>query len=430
MRLTYLILVSIAALTQIDITLAQPMSLTEKENLANQFMELIKDYIAELEDKGHPDRIAHDYYDQAYAAYTKKDLENLEILTKKIEERKIKVLKIVKIEGEVKKNIETFKTEGIDISNITKKTDRFPILTLQKDYDGIYPICLDAESELELIAFDYVIKSEDMVNELKENNFNVTSLQDLLLSSKNAFSPANSKELRRRYWNEFDQNKKERFDKLVNETEKMNRKPESVDFHTIFKNKKDIEYTSNQIINIRKRIQELTTKIQNYSIIGVNTSDSEKTFSQALELFANEDFNKADFLIVDSETKLESTKAKMTLTSLIARESMGFLNRNWKTITITFTLIMIGGYVYYRKERIIRLKNRFKNLKAEEEVIINMIKEAQKERFVTKTISDSLYTTKIEGYNERFNKVKEEYKTVKSMLTKLTKNKKKKAVKK
>ncbi|MBU2634610.1 MAG: hypothetical protein KJ674_05195, partial [Nanoarchaeota archaeon] len=207
-------------------------------------------------------------------------------------------------------------------------------------------------------------------------------------------------------------------------------KSDFIDYIVILRNTDEIKYKKIQLFEIKDMIDVLEIKIQEYEEEGVDVSEALEIFEESLIYFKEENLDKASSLLVETDTKLESKRVKLTVTDIIAQESLSFLKKYWKRLVIIFLVVVIFSYVFYRKLRIFRLKRRLRNLNIEEGVLIEIIKETQNSRFVEQKMSDSVYDIKMEKYNERLNKVKESVKIVKSVLDKLTKKKRKSSNKK
>lgn len=206
-----------------------------------------------------------------------------------------------------------------------------------------------------------------------------------------------------------------------------------------------IKYTD-EITNIKNRALELTdtikaseieiqnqkTQAQNLTglkkITGhfisedmsdlIDTQESEALLQQAQEALNQERYQEADQLILQAQQILEDKKAEVTTTSLLSRAGKSFFIKNWPLLLI-FTIVLItGGWFTNQKIKVKKNKNKLEKLLAEKKAIIKLMKKAQKERFETSTLPQSVYNIRMEKYNERLNHVKRNIPVVRNILKK------------
>ncbi len=350
-NLKYILIVSIIVLVILitqNRALAYHMSYTEKEEKANKMMYDIEDYRNELNDKGHPDFILDELYHNATTYYLELNLVKLEEIASLAKERKNRVLKINSFIEKTKENIDKFDND--ERLNTTKyKQDMINIskLVLNRQYDQAYTLAIDIETDLELIALDYILESELIVKELKDNQLPSSYLSDRLKSIKDAFKPLETTELSSKL-QQLNNNLKKNYGLgLIRDvkTEKV----EFIDYSLILKGSEEIKYRRDQILEINTKTKEIENKIKTYATQEIDTSDSIKSFNKSITYFKDENFDKSEFYIVEAETKLESAKAHLTVTRVIAKESIWFIKRNWKKIIVIILIISILGHITTKK---------------------------------------------------------------------------------
>ncbi|MFH1592888.1 MAG: hypothetical protein ABIB47_05990 [Candidatus Woesearchaeota archaeon] len=404
------------------------LTLSEKETRANQLMDEINDYVNEVNDKGYPDDTINRLYKQAQEDYKNfKDefsLAELGELSVQIKKRKDNILEINRFIEQVNKNVEKY-ANNKRLNTSQYETTRIEIsrLLLKREYTLAYSLALTIETDMELTVLDYIFESEVEVDKLKSSNFSTIYFEDLLLSMKNAFSGAKTEGISLKIKGQEDSFKKDYAQGLVKNIENKKNNLKFVDYSLILQNTEEVIFKKEQVYSIKSRMDKLKSKIDEYSAQDIDTSKTSAIFEEAIVAFNEENLDKADVLLIEGENGLDAEKAKLNITQLIARESVGLLKKHWKSITIGLATVFLLSYIIYKKEKVNRLKRRLQRLKIEKDAIIDLIKESQKERFIKKTLAESHYRIKMEKYDERLNEVKKDIKTIETVLINLARGK-------
>jgi len=401
------------------------MGYFEKKDLADSYMADIEDYVSETRDKDYPDYVMDKLYENASEAYISLDVDKLKELEQQVEDRRNNLIQMNEFMELTKSNILKFDNNPrLNTTKYKNTITDIDTLLLDEKYDEAYNITMGIETDMEMIAIREIFNSEFIINELMIKNFTTVYLEDLLIQAKDSFSAAKTEELIKKVNLLNDGLFKDYSVGLINNIRNKKTKSEAVDFSLILKNTDEINYRKGQLLEIKDKIDLLNYKIDNYTYQNIETSEVADLLNQALVAYQDENFDKAITLLIEGNAVLESNKIKITLGDIVARESLSFVKRNWKNIIITIFGTSVAVYFFYRKHRLSKLKNKIRDLEIEMDVLNDLMKETQTERFVDKKISESLYDIKMEKYRERLNLAKSEIKTTRDVLKKLLKKKK------
>ena len=264
----------------------------------------------------------------------------------------------------------------------------------------------------EEMAMQAISESEEVIQEMQENNFSVIYMQDSLTEAKKTFEQARYAEILRN----------------VNSTEKE--KQEARVALSLVK-WQDITYADvlfyTDDIKSRKTIAFFLfdkINVEESKAIGAN-NETKAIFEQAKIAFSEERYDDAEKLLGDFNLALEKEKSESSVLSGISEGAKNFFQRYWIYIIIFLIVISVTGYFAYKKFEKELLTNKIRKMKTEEKVLNDLIKKTQTERFKENKISGLVYNIRIKKYQERLQEIKEELPVFEERLEKIGKHLKK-----
>jgi hypothetical protein len=259
-------------------------------------------------------------------------------------------------------------------------------------------------------AFLVIEESEAIIKKLESDNFPVIFMNDTLLEAKNEFERAKYADILRN----------------------SSSSPQDIaEARVVLKlvNWKDINY-SNVLVytnKIKERRAELflifdlliaeENKILDAENAGINVSDVRYLFNEANKSFYEERYGDAKTFLDEAENSLELEKEKMATGNLLKAGARNFIQRYWHLILLFLILFGAGILYLYKKFTLNLLKKKIKKLNIEMEVILDLMKKSQIERFESKIIPEIVYNIRMEKFKKRMSEIKEILPVLASKIT-------------
>jgi len=261
----------------------------------------------------------------------------------------------------------------------------------------------------EEIARHAISESEQVVQEMQENNFSVIYMQDSLTEAKKIFEQARHAEILRN----------------INSTEKE--KQEARVALSLVKWQEitysDVLFYTDDIRNRKTVAFFLFDKINVEESKLTEASNETKTiFEQAKIAFSEERYNDAEELLVVFDLALEKEKSELSALAGIKEGAKNFFQRYWIYIIIFLIVSSVTGYLAYKRFEKKLLVNKIRKMKTEEKVLNGLMKKTQTERFKENKISGLVYNIRIKKYQERLQEIKEELPVLEERLEKIGKH--------
>ena len=263
-------------------------------------------------------------------------------------------------------------------------------------------------------AVEAINQSELDMKEMMEAGFSVNYVNDTLISAKQALERADFAEILR----------SNTTGELANQAKKalegLNWKGFTYDEVINYTNK--ISSRKEQSFDLSDSIRALELKIGNYKGFGVSTSEAKDLLNKASTAFKEERYEDAEYFLLEANSNLEEKVAELTTLNIITETGKGFLEKYWFEIIIFSVFISIAVLFNWIRIKKVRTIEKIKELKAEQKTLMNLMKEAQIDRYKKAEIPESIYNIKMRKYRERLTKIKE---TIPVLEAKLKKSKKK-----
>jgi len=278
------------------------------------------------------------------------------------------------------------------------------------------------------MALQSINESEQIIQEIQENNFSTLYMNDTLLEAKRIFEQAQYAEILRNVnASEADKQEARKALKLI-DWEDLTYKDVLIYTDEIKERREKAFLLIDEISVEESKISEegeLYTKGL-FSPDEEVSEDTKQILEQAKTAFYEDRYEDSENLLEEFRAAFEQEKAELSTLSGVKKGAKNFFQRYWIHIIILLIIISIIGYFVYKKLEKKLLKNKIKKMKAEKEVLMNLMKKAQLERFKQNKISGLVYNIRMKKYQEKLQEIKQDLPVLEERLEKLRKKVKKK----
>ncbi|MFH1065741.1 MAG: hypothetical protein V1734_04525 [Nanoarchaeota archaeon] len=175
----------------------------------------------------------------------------------------------------------------------------------------------------------------------------------------------------------------------------------------------DVIYYTNKVQSTKEKayiladsIRALEIEAEEYKADGIEIAEAQSLIQEAKTAFENERYEEAESIAEKANISMEQAKSRMTIGKAIARSARGFFEENWKQIITLTILILISGTVSGLIIRKKLKKRKLHILTIEKQTLVEMMKEAQRERFESGKISDFTYRIRMDVYKKKLAEVR------------------------
>lgn len=185
----------------------------------------------------------------------------------------------------------------------------------------------------------------------------------------------------------------------------------NINYNKLLENAQLILEAKEDALYVRDLLILKENEIREYErVSGFDAQAAWSLYNKAKEEFGYERYSNAkDFLMQITQTLDQITVDQTRLQTRVFAQT----NRVWEwiknnAISIAITLIIIALIiaVSYKQMQLILLRRRINHLMIEEEVLVGLMKKAQKEYYQDKKITKSMYAMKMEMYSSRIEEIK------------------------
>lgn len=260
-------------------------------------------------------------------------------------------------------------------------------------------------------ALNAINYSEQIINQMQENNFSTNYFMDSLIEAKLAFERARYASILRGEVNSTEKEKQEARDalRLVKWQEITYR--DVLVYSEDIKNRKEnafllLDKITVEDNNLKQNEAQLNT--QGLFPPTIISNETLNILLNAKLAFSEERYNDSEKLLSDFQNAVEQERAQASTLSGIKTGAMNFFQRYWIYIIIILILALIIGYIIFKRLEKYMLKNKIKKMKTEGQVLKDLMKKSQTERFQENKISGLVYNIRMKKYEERLQEIKEE----------------------
>ncbi len=261
------------------------------------------------------------------------------------------------------------------------------------------------------MAIESINESEQIIIEMQENNFSTLYMNDSLIEARKVFQQAIYAEILRGDVNSSEQEKLEAQRALAVVNWRKISYADVLSYTDEIKQRREKAFLLMDEITIEEN--KMSLKENNF------LSNETKHILENAEIAFHEDrFQDAEKLIIEFRTAFEQKKAESSSLLGIGEGGKNFFQRYWIYLIILLIVFVFGGYFIYKKFEKKIIKTKIKKMKAEEEVLTNLMKKVQEDRFKKNTISGLVYNIRMKKYQERLQEIKQELPVLESRITK------------
>ena len=251
-------------------------------------------------------------------------------------------------------------------------------------------------------------ESENIMNEMEANGFKVILLNDTLIKAKKIFYQVQYAAILRGEVNAS-----------AIEKTKATSTLRLIDWKNMYYS--DVLIYTEEIKAIEQKAFLVLDKLAvEENKINQSTDAAKIILEQAKQAFLDERYNDAEKLLEDFRIQFEKDKANASLLAGLKNGAFNFFRRYGIQIIIFLVIVsFIGYYVYKIFEKRI-LQNKIKKMKIQEQVLNDLMKKAQTQRFKDNKISGLVYNIRFKKYQEKLQTIKEEMPVLEDNLKKLS----------
>lgn len=261
------------------------------------------------------------------------------------------------------------------------------------------------------MAVESINECYDILEEMQKNNFSIAFINDTLVSAEIALKQADYAEvLRNSSSSEAEKSTARMALKLVDW--------KSIDYSDVIEYTNKIESRKKQAYEIFDMITAVEMKINDFSSRGILVSDNINDLKRAKEAFYLDQYTDSIKLIEQINGELEAKRAQAAKIYGLRQGAMNFFQKYWLGIIVFLIILSIIVYLAQKKIRIIKIQNKIKKLNLEKQILVDLMKKAQIERFKENKISGLVYNIRIKKYQEKLQDIKETLPVLENKLKK------------
>jgi len=303
--------------------------------------------------------------------------------------------------------------EIILLSFLTVIILSFFIFNIQNIYTTGFAVEEGLSNKTEIIsegnALDLINSSQRIIEEMKEYNFSVNYMNDELLEAKRVFEMAKYADvLRENNASPSEISEARRALQLIDW--------KKITYADVLIHTNNIENRSQKAFIIFDSITAAEIRINNYREEKVDVGEAEKLLEEARISFNEERYEDSEILLEKITENLELKKTETATLNVLKTGTKNFIQRYWIYMLIFVSLFSILGFFLYKKITENLLKKKIDKMNIERDILTDLIKKIQLQRYKDKTISSSVYNIKMEKYQKRLNEIKEVLPVLESQL--------------
>lgn len=257
-------------------------------------------------------------------------------------------------------------------------------------------------------ALNAINDSYLVMEKMKEDNFSVEYLKDTLIAANMVFEQAKYAQILR---GEISADEKQKLEaaNALRLVEWKNITFGSVLFYTDI-----IQQRKEQAYLILDRIT-----LANNNLEGLSNATT-TLLEKAKIAFDEERYNDTQILLDQFRTLSEQEKARAFSFRGLKKGIFDFFQKYWLYILIAIFLLTVVGYFLSRKLKISNIKKTISKMKIEKDVLMDLMKQAQEERFKKNSISGLVYNIRLKKYQERLEEIKQDLPVLEAKFEKIS----------
>ncbi len=251
-------------------------------------------------------------------------------------------------------------------------------------------------------ALQAINDSEEIIQELKDNNISVIYVNDLLIEIKKIFERADYAEILRGNINVSEADRQSAIKALASIDWKK------INYSDILNYTIQIKERKENAFYIYDELSVIKMNLEKYEKRGINMSQSKELMEKAKTAFYEDRYSEAESLIKQTRDSIDLTVSEFSVLRDLRRNTINFFQKNWYYILAVLSVLAIFAYLSYKQVELNLLKDKIKKMKAEKIALNSLMKKAQIERFKENKISGLTYNLRIKKYEEKLSEIEEE----------------------
>jgi len=256
-------------------------------------------------------------------------------------------------------------------------------------------------------ALEALMNSQEEIRAMQGYNLTANYVSDLLLKAKRAYIGEKYSYLLEDLEKEEDRRKISYLESLLEVAHATpDYEVENVNLSKVFMLTQLITYRKNQAYRILDSFPLVEDKERLFREQDVNTSAGMELLLLAKTSFREERYDEAEKYVEMANDQLDRSFLEYRRLKSIIFLGRNFLLRNWWQILLVIAVLIITVPPIAKRARVSIARGKIERLKLEYESLTESLKEAQKERFVSMTITDKAYQARADVFLERMTKIK------------------------
>ena len=274
-------------------------------------------------------------------------------------------------------------------------------------------------------ALNSILQAESDMQEMQEEGFGVSWVNDTLIEAKKYFEGKNYTALLQDIEKINDTERKEKAKALLLTAQKTI--GVEVDYKKVIELTKAINERKKKAYEIYDLIRASGLRIQEFKQQGLDISEVESTLANAVNEFKNERYQDAENLLNSIDKKLIELSAQTTLVKTIYRagkENIAvFIKEHYKELLLLLGSLLVIAILLYNHIKIAVLRRRIRDMKVEKDVLGDLMKKAQMDYFAKGDITKQTFQIKMSKYKEKLAEINQKLPVAETLLEKRLKSK-------
>jgi hypothetical protein len=267
------------------------------------------------------------------------------------------------------------------------------------------------DSPEENISFEkaslMIVEVEEMISDMEEGGLSIAYVNDVFVEMRSVFEQVGYAEVLRGNVDASDSEKAEARSALSVVSWKDLDYRDVVVYYDIISSRKDLGFL------LLDRITVEENSLDNGDFSGALWD----ILAEARLSFNSGRYKEAEELLDELDSEKEREVSEASVFSSLRRGARGFVERNWEYILIGLFVVLLIVYIIRKIFARVFLKRKIRKMEHELVGFKKLIRVAQRERFKRASISGLVYNIRMEKYNERISRIKEELPVLKSRLS-------------
>jgi len=260
-------------------------------------------------------------------------------------------------------------------------------------------------------ALEEIINSENIIQEMLDNDFSTTYMDDLFIEVERVLEQVDYAEILRSEDSTSGQKNEARTAlRLVNW--------EELSYSDVTVLTDEIKSRREQAFFIYDSLTALQLEIEANKRSNIDLEETTSLVEEANTAFYEDRYKDSQNLLEQAKNSLEEAKTQTAAQYSMQRSAQNFIQRYWLALLAILLVLVIIIFLSYKRINIHLLKNKIKKMKMEQNALQDLMKKTQLERFKENKISGIVYNIRTKKYQDRINEIKEELPVLESKLKK------------